>query len=624
MSFGTLAACSSSDEGGYVATQGTGVGIDVEAMDKAIPPGDDFYLYANGAWLQYAEVPDDQPFASRRDAAASLLETRLLAILQELANSPQPNGSGEAQLREFYRAFMNRAGIERAGRDIVADDLARFAEIETAQDLARAIGENVRGEANPMLADGDRSDGLFSVAVMAGPDGETQIPYLFAGGLGLPQAEDYAFGPTRAAYRVYVARVLGWAGLTNAASRARAVVELEQKLAAAQSRAQGNAPGETVTWDRAALDQQAPGMDWDAFLAGAALNRADQIAVQPAGAVKEASALVGSEPIDVWRDWLVFHRLNRQAGLLPKAVSDAHFHFYERDIKGIRSRPSRESEAVLQAAKLYPDVLGRLYVERYVEASQIKDVEQIAEAVRGAMGQAIRSSDDLDEAGAATMLEKLKGIRVSVGYPDKIAPVKRRDLELDQAYAIAQEADRALYLQQASRAGTSARAGEWWLAPHEAGILTLPQQSSIQISAAFIQPPIYNASSDAAANFGGIGSIIGREMARVLDLPGVAGQQGLADLAGLQAAHDAYRRSLGGKEPAVIEGFTGDQRFFIAWAQLWGTKYPDGSSLERRRAQDALQARANLVENIGAWYRAFDVQPGSRMYQSEADRLNAF
>ncbi len=619
MSFGTLAACSSSDDSGYVATQGTGVGIDVEAMDKAIPPGDDFYLYANGGWLQYAEVPDDQPSASRRDAAASLLETRLLAILQELANSPQPSGSGEAQLREFYRAFMNRAAIKRAGRDIVADDLARFADIETAQDLARAIGENVRGEANPMLADGDNSDGLFSVAVMAGPDGETQIPYLFAGGLGLPQPEDYAYTPTRAAYRVYVARVLGWAGLNGAASRARAVVELEQKLAAAQ----GEGPGETVTWDRAALSTEAPGMDWDAFLAGAGLNRADKIAVQSAGAVKVSSALVASEPIDVWRDWLLFHRLNRQAGLLPKAVSDAHFQFYERDIKGIRGRPSRESEAVLRAAKLYPDVLGRLYVERYVQASQVKDVEQIAEAVRGAMGQAIRNSDNLDEASAARLLEKLKSIRISVGYPDKIAPVKRRDLELDQAYSIAQEADRALYLQQASRTGTSARAGEWWLAPHEASILTLPQQSSIQISAAFIQPPIYNASSDAAANFGGIGSIIGREMARVIDQPG-DDQEESADLAGLQAAHGAYRRSLGGKEPAVIEGFTGDQRFFIAWAQLWGTKYPEGSSLERRRAQDALQARANLVENIDAWYRAFDVQPGSRMYQSEADRLNAF
>ena len=618
VSFGVLAACSSSDDSGYVATQGTGVGIDVEAMDKAISPGDDFYLYANGGWLQYAEVPEDQPYASRRDAAASLLETRLLAILQELASSPQPNGSGEAQLREFYRAFMNRAGIERAGRDIVADDVARFADIETPEDLARAIGENVRSDANPLLADDERSDGLFSVAVMAGPDGQTQFPYLFAGGLGLPQADDYEYAPTRASYRVYVARVLGWAGLSGAASRARAVVELERKLAAGQGGA-----GSTVTWSRENLERQAPGMDWDAFLAGAGLNKAEQIAVQPAVAVQAASALVASEPVEVWRDWLLFHRLNRQAGLLPKAVSDAHFQFYDRDLRGIRGRPSRESEAVARASALYPDVLGRLYVQRYVDEAQVKDVQQIAEAVRGAMGQEIRESGDIDDAMIAVLLERLKGVTVSVGHPDTITPVKRRALELDGAYAIAQEADRALYLQQASRAGTAASAGEWWLAPHEASVLTLPQQSSIQISAAFIQPPIYNASSDAAANFGGIGSIIGREMARVLDLPNDDAEVS-ADLAGLQAAFRAYRRSLGGKEPAVIEGFTGDQRFFIAWAQMWGTKYPEGSSLDRRRAQDALQARANLVENIDAWYRAFDVQPGARMYQSAEDRLTAF
>lgn len=618
VSFGVLAACSSSDDSGYVATQGTGVGIDVEAMDKAIPPGDDFYLYANGGWLQYAEVPEDQPYASRRDAAASLLETRLLAILQELANSPQPNGSGEAQLREFYRAFMNRAGIERAGRDIVADDVARFADIETPEDLARAIGENVRSDANPLLAKDERSDGLFSVAVMAGPDGQTQIPYLFAGGLGLPQADDYDSSRTRASYRVYVARVLGWAGLNGAASRAREVVELERKLAATQIGA-----SDTVTWSRDDLTSQAPGMDWDAFLAGAGLNKAAQIAVQPAGAVQAASALVESEPVEVWRDWLLFHRLNRQAGLLPKAVSDAHFQFYERDLRGIRGRPSRESEAVARASALYPDVLGRLYVERYVDEAQVKDVQQIAEAVRGALGQAVRDSDEIDKATSEVLLQRLEAVRVSVGHPETITPVKRRELELDGAYAIAQEADRALYLQQASRTGTAANAGEWWLAPHEASVLTLPQQSSIQISAAFIQPPIYNATSDAAANFGGIGSIIGREMARVLDLPrGEA--KASADLAGLQAAFGAYRRSLGGKEPAVIEGFTGDQRFFIAWAQMWGTKYPEGSSLDRRRAQGALQARANLVENVDAWYRAFDVQPGARMYQSAEDRLTAF
>ncbi|WP_066556442.1 M13-type metalloendopeptidase [Croceicoccus bisphenolivorans] len=646
---GLAVGCSTESGDGQRAVQGTAIGIDVESMNKAVAPGDDFYVYANGNWLGTAIVPDDAVAARRRDNAAELTRTRLLAIVQELAGTPQERGSDEALVRRFYLSYLNRAGIEKAGRAPMQAELDRIAAIADRTDLSREIGAQVRGDAYPLQESGSQIDALFAMPVMPSPETAENVPWLVAGGLGLP-ADSYDDMGLRGAYRDYVATVLAWAGVADANGQAGKIVNLEARLADAGSRARSGADlgASVANWTRADLDQRAPGIAWSAFLEGAGLSGQESFATVDAGSVVAGSALVASEDIATWKAWLAFHAVNRVADMLPQRVANARFRLYGNRIDGLKTEPALKARAVERIGQIYGDILARYYLERYLDPAEQQDVTLIANNVREAFARRIESAGWIEPDTRDAAVAKLEAMAIGIGGPSAVPRTARPRPKGTSAIDLERAASLGMYRAQLARLGKAPDREQWLSEPYDFDGLYLPLPNSLEIGAAMLQPPYYAAGSDVAANYGAIGAVIGRNMAYALDDVGgqidaegklmpiwasgdadefkrhrnalaaqydgrlTNGARALRaatnDLTGLSIAYDAYRASLGRKEPPVIEGFTGDQRFFIAFAQMWATKYRDGT------ASSMIAARVETVRNIDAWYRAFDVQPGARHY----------
>lgn len=651
-SLGLAAGCSTQTENAG-AIQGTAIGIDVESMNKAVAPGDDFYLYANGNWLDTAIVADDAAAARRRDAAAELTRTRLLAIVQELAGTPRQPGSDEALVRRFYLSFLNRNAIEQAGRAPIQTDLDRIAAIADRAALAREMGAQVRADGDPWQIAQRGPESLFGIPVLPSPDDGRNVPWLVPGGLGLPVTA-YDDAALVTGYRDYVARVLEWAGVADPRGQAGRIVALEKRLAAARD------AGMVQSWSRSDLEANAPGIDWAGFLGGAGLGAQQRFATNDPAAIAAASAIAGSADMATMKAWLAFHMVNRVADLLPARVADAQFQLYGGRIAGQKVQAALKTRAVERIGELYGDVLGRYYADRYLDKAEQQDVLLIANTVREAFVRRIEGSEGIDPAVRDAAVAKLEALRVDVGAPAKPERIARPRPKGTGAIDLERASGLGIYRAGLARIGQPADPGQWTGRPYDFGGFYAPLRNAVEIGAAMLQPPFYASGSDAAANYGAIGSVVGRLMAQALASPGSAfdadgrpsaalldageaqlaqiatqlsGQYGekadgaakadtAVDLTGLSLAYDAYRASLGRKEPPVIEGFTGDQRFFIAYAQMAAIRYRD----PRREAAMALTAsdRVSVVRNVAAWYRAFDVQPQAKLYIPPDDRARAW
>ncbi|QNE04235.1 M13 family metallopeptidase [Croceicoccus marinus] len=670
-----LLACSSSDEAAVSPFQGTGIGISTADLDTTIDPGNDFFEYANGKWLAAAQIPEGANAIGRQSRAKAELERRLTTIVEDIAGRPQDAGTPEAVVRDYYRQFMDRAAINRQGISPAMGDIRRFQNVGDLSALSEVIGGTLRADASPMLFTESRSPNLFSVAALPAPDDGQIVPWLFAGGLGLPQRADYLAETAqarsnRAAYRDYVARILSLAGLDEATERANGVLALETSLAEAQGEAVPDRDrlASAAVWSRDELEERAPGLDWSALLSSAGLGSAERIAVLDPQSVAAMSALAGSEPIEAWRDWLVFHRLSSHANVLPDDFGSAHFAFHGRRLDQ-RARPEPlEQQAVAQIGTLFTDTMSRLYAERYFSSEEKRDVEIIAERVRDALVRKVQDDPDLGDEAKDAAARKLEQLTLGIAYPESYNEIEELRAVGNNAYAKTIAAERAAYAREIAAVGQEKR-GRWRTGAHRMQAVYLPLQNAINVPAAILQPPFYDPEADAAANYGSIGTIIGREMSRAVDRTGtmidadlriadwlapsdraaldertrkLAGQFGeyrsdpnLAvdgegtsdddgiDLAGLVAAYDAYRASLDGREPRVIEGYTGDQRFFIAFAQLWASKLREPYA---RTAVESGQAtlpryRVSTVRNVDAWYRAFDVQNDDALYLPPGERV---
>ena len=665
-----LLACSASDEEAVSPFQGTGIGISTADIDTTIDPGNDFFGYANGNWLAAARIADGANAITRQSRAEAELERRLTTIVEDIAGRPQELGTPEAVVRDYYRQFMDRSAINRQGTSPAMGDIRRFQTAGDIDSLSEIIGGTLRADASPMLFTESRSPNLFSVAALPAPDDGQVVPWLFAGGLGLPDRSDYLSDSARArsdraAYRDYVARVLELAGLDEATQRANRVLELETSLAGARGEAATDPHrlASATVWSRSELEERAPGLNWPALLSAAGLGDAERVAVLDPQAVAAMSALAGSEPIEAWRDWLVFHRLSSHADVLPDTFGNAHFSFYGRRM-GQQARPvPLEQQAVDQIGTLFSDTMSRHYAERYFSAEEKRDVEIIAERVRDAIVERVQGNRDLSEAAKDAAVGKLESLTLGIAYPESYNEIAQLQAVGNNAYAKTIAAERAAYAREIAAVGQEKR-GRWRTGAHRMEAVYLPLQNAINVPAAILQPPFYDPEADAAANYGSIGTIIGREMSRAIDQTGtmIGGDLRIADwlspsdrtaldertgrlaeqlfenrsartfspddavgadVAGLAAAYGAYRASLDGREPRVIEGFTGDQRFFIAFAQLWASKLREADARSGGEGGQMMlpRSRVSAVRNVDAWYRAFDVQSDDALYVPPGERI---
>ena len=678
-----LAACNNSI-GNDAATQqvkpGSVSGLDLSSLDKSVKPGDDFFGYANGNWVKRTVIPADRSSVGGFYIADQQREKNTLEMMDALLKASAAADSDDGRIVNYYKAYLDTAAIDKAGIAPAKADLDAITAIADKRGLASAIGGTLRADVDPFNSTNYKTDHLFGLFVTQGlkTPGET-LPYLLQGGLGMPEREYYLSGDAKMAglrtkYLTYVETVMKAAGDPDPAAAAARVIALETKIARAH---ESRADSEDFTkaaevWSRADLDAKAPGIDWGALLGAAQLGSAQKFEAYHAAAIPKLAALVGSEPLDAWKEWLVFHTLNERASVLPAAIRDASFAFNGTAINGIPQQRPRDKLAMNATSNALQDAVGKAYVAKYFSAAAKAEIQRMAEGIKAAFAKRVEALAWMAPATKAEAIKKVRSIVVGVGYPDHWRDDTGLAISPTDAYANAKTASLANTRVQLAKIGKPMERGEWWMPAQLVNAVNLPVQNALNFPAAILVKPFFDPNADAAFNYGAIGAVIGHEISHSFDnngalfdstgvmrnwwspadfthftqsgkaladqydqyspYPGVhvngplTLSENIADVAGLSAALDAYKVSLAGKPAPVMDGFTGDQRFFIAYAQAWADKTRE-ESVRSHIATDGHapdQYRALTVRNLDAWYDAFGVKPGDKLYLAPDKRVHVW
>jgi putative endopeptidase len=675
----TLAACSPSsrEEPGQATTDEKVIGVNLGYRDMSVRPGDDFEAYANGGWRKATEIPAERASIGVGYEVFLRGEARNRELVENAGKDNPAAGTPLRLIADYHAAFMDEAGIEARGMAPLQPRLGRIATIADKAGLAKALGAQLRADVDPLNATNFETENLFGLFVAQGLEDPTRYtPYLLQGGLGMPDREYYLsadkeMAGTRTAYRAYVENVLRAAGVQDAAARAERIVALERKIAAAHSTRAENDDIHKANnlWKIEELGRTAPGLDWPAFLEAAGLSGQKQLIAWHAAPIRKLSGLVASEPIEAWKDWMIFHEINQAAPYLPKRIADLSFGFYGTELTGATAQRERWKRGLTFVNEHLGDAVGKIYAQRYFPPAAKAEVEGMVKNIIAAFDRRVDALDWMAPETKTEAKRKIATLRVGVGYPERWRNYAGLEVKRDDPAGNAWRAKQWEYRYQLAKLGREVDRDEWWMTPQTVNAVNLPLQNAMNFPAAILEAPYFNPKADAAANYGAIGAVIGHEISHSFDnlgaefdstgrlrnwwtpadqahfkaagqklvaqynayepLPGlhINGEltlgENIADVAGLAAAYDAYRMSLNGKEAPVIEGLSGDQRFFLAFAQAWRNKMRD-ATLRQRVLTDGHsphRERAQTVRNIDAWYAAYGVKPGEKMYLAPRDRV---
>ena len=641
-------------------------GIDLTAQDKAVRPGDDFWTYANGAWDKRTTIAADRASAGYGVILSDEAEANVRRILDDMAANPAQFGSTGKQVGDFYASWMDASGIEARGAARLRPYLSRIAAVANLSDLQTLFAtpgyaSPIELGVSPSLADPSRY-----MAVTG------------QGSLGMPR--DYFLLPGekydafRTAYRAYVQRVQELAGIPGAAARADRIVALEtamakQQWSPEQSRdiAKLNDP-ETVQ----GLKAKAPEFDWSLMLKTAGLESSPQVLMAQNTAVAALGKTLVATPLPVWKEYLAYRFVSDHATFLPKAFDDARFAFYGKTLSGVPTQRERWKRGVQLMNGALGEEVGAIYVARYYPPQSERQMNELIENLREAYQQRIGSSSWMDASTRQAALVKLAAFEPRVGHPTKYIDytslaVDRGDLLGNAVRAAQFQHELAL-----SRFPKPVDRTLWAMTPQTVNAYYNPLSNQITFPAAILQPPYFDPNADPAVNYGAIGAIIGHEMGHGFDdqgsqfgptgkfenwwsdaakasfktrtaalatqydayepIPGtkIKGNltlgENIGDLGGIEAAYAAFQRyqAKHGKAP-VVGGLTGDQRFFLAYAQAWQAKVREGAQCAQLLTDPHSPAmfRVNgVVRNADAWYTAFDIKPGNALYLAPAQRVH--
>jgi putative endopeptidase len=652
-------------------------GIDTAGMDQSVRPGDDFFRFANGTWYKNTEIPPDRSAFGIWSVLIEQSEQRTRDILAgPPAGSP---GSDARKAADYYAAYMDEAGIEAKGTTPIQDSLRAIAAIQDRNALTNWVCSSVRSDVDPLNNTNFYTDHLFGVWVAPALDDPARYaPYILQGGLGMPDRDYYIqaspeMDAVRSAYQHHIAATLVLAGIAGAEDKARGIFELERKIAAVHATrtesvevTRANNP-----WPRDEFATRARGIDWNGCFSAAGLTTAPRIIVWHPTAITGIASLVGSEPLDVWRDYLTFHAVDHYADLLPKAFVEERFAFYDKVLSGTTELQPRWKRAIEATDGALGDAVGRLYVDRFFDPATRQQLDTMVKNLVSAFDRRIDTLGWMSPATKTSAKAKLQTLRVGVGYPDRWRSYSGLEVARGEAAENARRAELYDYRVNLAKIGQPVARDEWAMTPQTVNALNLPIQNALNFPAAILAPPFFDPAAPAAVNYGAIGSVIGHEISHSFDdqgsqfdstgklsnwwtpadfdhfkaasaklvaqynayepLPGlhVNGQltlsENIADVAGLSAAYDAY---VAGRKaaPDGADSFTDLQQFFIGFAQVSRTKLrePLLRQLILTDGHAPGEYRADTVRNLDPWYDAFGVKPGDRLYLAAENRVRVW
>jgi putative endopeptidase len=672
---GLVAACGRAGAGSEAGSPELGTfGVDLTARKDSVRPGDDFFQYANGTWMDTFEIPADRVRWGAFDILRDRTDEQVRALIDGLAAESSAPGSPEQKVGDYYASWMDTGAVDARGIAPLQPDLERIAAISSPAELPAEFGRsNLVGSASPIYQEAsiDRRD----------PNRYTLDVGL--GGLGLPDRDYYLdpserFATIRQQYVAHIQQMLQFApGLTAeaAASQATAILELETKIA-------------TLQWPRAELRDRVKtlnpttvpelgptytGFDWTAFLEAGGMDTATTVNVSHPNVIQPLIALTRTVPLETWKAYLRYHLISGNASVLSSAIDDANFAFYGRTLAGQQQQRDRWERGVslVGARESLGEALGQVYVDRHFPVSAKEKMVELVENLRRAYGERIRAVDWMSEATKAEALAKLAAFRPKIGYPDAWQDLSGIAIVAGDLFGNYRRVRRFFREFDGDRLTRQTDRDEWFMTPQTVNAYYNSQFNEIVFPAAILQPPFFDQWADPAVNYGAIGAVIGHEMGHGFDdqgsrsdargvqrdwwtaedraafdarttklaeqysryeaAPGVFVDgkftlgENIGDLGGVEVAYRAYQISLNGQPAPVIDGLTGDQRFFLAFAQVWRSKIRE-EALVRQLTSDphspAVYRLNGVVRNVNAWYDAFGVTDGHAMYLPPAERVS--
>jgi len=625
-------------------------GVDLSARDMSVKPGDDFDTYANGGWRAKTEIPADQPSAGVDYDVYNLTQDQLRAVVSQ--------ASADSQIGALYQSFMDEAQVEQVDAKPLMADLAKVDAISSIDEMTRFMGS---------------TQGRFGISIVGpGPYADPDTPtintlWVGSGGLGLPDRDYYltdSFKPQRDAYRAYIVRTLGMIGVADAEANADKILAFETEIAKLTWPIADRRDFSKITnrMTMAELKAYAPQLNWEAFFEAANIPGQKRLILQENTSIRDIVKLYAATPLDTMKVWEKFHIANSASPYLSKRFVDNRFAF-TKTLSGVSEIRPRWKRGLTLVDGSLGELVGKTYVEQYFPASSKAQMQELVANLKAAMADRIKANSWMAPATKTAALEKLSRMDVMVGYPDKWRDYSKLTVRADDLYGNVQRSSAFEYEYSLEDLNKTVDRKKWGMTPQTVNAYNGGLQNKIVFPAGILQAPYFDPKADPAVNYGSIGSVIGHEIShgfddqgRKIDASGALKDwwtaedakrfeaqaetfgaqyakyeaapgafvnpkltmgENIADLAGLQVAYDAYHRSLGGKPAPVIDGLTGDQRFFLAFAQGWRSKERDDAIKSQVASDPHTPSRFRVigpVRNLDAWYAAFGIGPGSKFY----------
>lgn len=646
-------------------------GVDVTTFDTNVEAGDDFFRYVNGKWLDENEIPADRSSFGVSLILHETAQERVRGIIEELGAKDSAKGSPEQKVGDYYGSWMDTQTINGKGIAPLIPDLERIAAIKNVAELAEEFGRVHYVFGNTPIHQGLGIDSR---------DPNKYMLNLSLGGIGLPdksyyQDETEKFQSIRKEYQKHISQILTFASVESADAKATQIIALESKIAALQwdradrrDRDKTNNP--TLLSD---LRKSHSAFNWNGYFEAGNVRGITEVNVNHPDTLAPVIQLINSEPLQVWKDYLTYNMVSNNGSVLSEAIDTANFDFWGRVVNGQEAQLDRWKRGVSRvgARTGLGEALGQIYVDRYFPASSKARMVDLVENMRAAYGERIRELDWMTESTKSEALVKLAAFRAKIGYPDQWLDLDLIKIRKDDLFGNSRRIRRFFEDRDSARLTQATDREEWLMTPQTVNAYYLSNFNEIVFPAAFLQPPYFDPAVDDAVNYGAIGVTIGHEMGHGFDDQGsksdangikrnwwtdgdrnkfeartkVLGQQfssyepieghfidgdftmgeNIGDLGGLQVAHRAYQLSLKGKPVPVINGYTGDQRFFLSYAQSWRGKRRQEVMLRLLKSDPHSPAkyRVNgIVRNVEAWYQAFDVKAGDDLYLPPEQRAS--